>query len=85
MTKMAAMPVYGENLLEILFRIRSMMILKVSTMHQELKVYKVCINDDHGLTLLTYIKTMSNLLIVLIPGPDVRRAFSGPLVFWFKC
>ena len=63
-----------------------------------LKLYKVYINDDPGLT-LTYFtcfytysrpryqvsvyRTIGPLVFVLTVGPDIRRAFTGPLVLWF--
>ena len=53
--------------------------------HRGLKVYKVYINDNLGLT-LTYFTARSNLVktaYCAIPGPDARRAFKGPLVLWF--
>ena len=54
MTKMAAMPIYGKNHKKIFFsRTRSPMILKLGMKHRGLKLYKVYINGDPGLT-LTY-------------------------------
>ena len=47
-----------------------------------LKLYKVYINDDPELT-LTHFKTMSNFAkLVFVPtvAPDIRLAFTGPLV-----
>ena len=81
MTKMAAMPVYGI----FFFRTNSPMIMKLGMEHYVLKLYKVYINDDSELT-LTHFMTMSNLaklFFVLIAGPDIRRAFTGPLVSGF--
>ena len=62
------------------------MILKLGMEHYVPKLYKVYINDDTELT-LTYFTTMSNfaeLVFVLIVGPDIRWAFTGPLVLWFR-
>ena len=61
------------------------MTMKLGMEHYLLKFYKVYINDDPELT-LTQFTTMSNLakiVFVLIVGPDIRWAFTGPLVFWF--
>ena len=59
MTKMAAMPIYGKK---IFSRTRSPMIMKLGMYHWGLKLYKVFINDDPGLT-LTYFVAMSNWVI----------------------
>ena len=57
MTKMAAMPIRP---LKIFFsRTRSHMIYKLGMYHLGLKLYKMCINDDPGLT-LTYFTARSN-------------------------
>ena len=61
MTKMAATPIYGKTLKLFFSRTRSPMILKLGMWHQGLKVYKVYINDDPGLT-LTYFTARSNLV-----------------------
>ena len=62
MTKIAAMPIYGKFFLKIFFsRTRSPMILKLGMKHQGLKLNKVYINDDPGLT-LTYFTARSNLV-----------------------
>ena len=62
MTKMAATPIYGKNPSKIFFfRTRSPMILKLGMYHWGLKLYKVCINDDPGLT-FTYFTARSNLV-----------------------
>ena len=50
-----------------------------------LKLYKVYINNDRMLT-LTHFKTMykfAKLVFVLTVEPDIRWAFTGPLVLWF--
>ena len=55
-TKMTAMPIYGQNPSKIFFSITGCpKILKLSMQHKELKLYKVYINDDHGLTLTYFI------------------------------
>ena len=69
MTKMAAMPIYGKNIKKIFSRTRSPMILKLGMYHWGLKLYKVYINDDPGLT-LTYFTTRSNW--VIYTGKTVR-------------
>ena len=61
MTKMAAMPIYVKNLKKIFSRTRSPMILKLGMWHRGLKLYKVYINGDPGLT-LTYFTARSNLV-----------------------
>ena len=58
MTKMAAMPIYGQMFKLFFFSTRNPIILKLGLHHRELKVYKVCINDDPGL-ILTYFKARS--------------------------
>ena len=58
------------------------MVMKLGMEHYVLKLHKVYINDDPELT-LTYFTTMSNLaklVFVLIVGPDIRWAFTEPLV-----
>ena len=55
MTKMAAMPIFGKH-----FQVtRSPMILKPGMWHWGLKLYKVYINDDLGLT-STYFTARTN-------------------------
>ena len=56
MTKVAATPIYGKNLEKLIFfsRTGSSMILKVGMQHRGLKLYKVCINGDAGLTLVKF-------------------------------
>ena len=51
--------------LKIFFRSRSPMILKLGLDHWGLKVYKVYINDDLGLT-LTYFMARSNLITYMV-------------------
>ena len=59
MTKMAAMPYMVKTFKSLLLHTRNPMILKLGMKHLELKLYKVCINDDHGLT-LAYFTARSN-------------------------
>ena len=57
------------------------MIWKLGIQHLGPKTYKVYINDDPRLT-LTYFTTRSNsgkIAHCLLPDPDVRRTFKGPL------
>ena len=81
------MPIYGKNLQKLYsYRTNSPMITKPGTWHYVPKLYIVYINDDPELT-LTHFKTMSNLtklVFVLIVGPVIRGAFTGPLVLWFN-
>ena len=61
------------------------MIMKLGMEHNNLKLYTFYINDDPELT-FTYFTTMSmleKLVLILIVGPDIRIAFTGPLVLWF--
>ena len=61
MTKMAAMPVYGENLKkDLLLRNQKAETLTLGMQHRVLEYYRVCSNDDPGLT-LTYFMARSNL------------------------
>ena len=51
MTKMAAMAINNKSLLKIFFsRTRRPMILKLGMKHQAMELYKVCINQDPGIT-----------------------------------
>ena len=59
MTKMAAMPIYGKTLKNLLLQNQSPMILKLGMYYWGLKFYKFYINEDPGLT-LTYFTTRSN-------------------------
>ena len=61
MTKMDAMPIFGKNPLKIFFSgtIRPM-VLKLGIQHQGFEPYKICSNDDPGMT-LTYFIARSNL------------------------
>ena len=62
MTKMAAMHICGKNLKKIFFSgTKRPMTLKLDMHHRVLKYYKVCSNDDPGLT-FTYLTTKSNLV-----------------------
>ena len=62
MTKMAAMPIYGKNLKKIFISgTKRPMILKLGMQHWVLEYYKICSNDDPGLT-LTYFTARSNVV-----------------------
>ena len=62
MTKMAAMPIYGKNLLKIFFfRTRRPVTLRLGIWHWRCRAYQVCSNDDPRLT-LTYLMSRSSLL-----------------------
>ena len=58
MSKMAAMPIYGKNLL---WNPERLMTLKLGMQHRLLEYYQVCSNDAPGLT-LTYFMARSNLV-----------------------
>ena len=62
MTKMATMPIYGNNLLKMFFSgIRRPMTLGPGMQHLGCEAYQVCSNDDPRLS-LTYLMSRSNLL-----------------------
>ena len=61
MTKMAAMPIYGQHLKIFFSGTNRPMTLKVEMLHWVLKYYQVCSNDDPELT-LTYFTARSNLV-----------------------
>ena len=74
MTKMAAMLIYGKLSKIFSYRTKSHMIMKFCMEQYVLKLYKIYINNDRGLT-LTHFKTMSKLaklVFVLTVGPDIR-------------
>ena len=55
MTKMAAMPIYGNNLTKTFFSgTKRPMTMKLGMQHRVLKYYQTCSNDDPGLTDLFY-------------------------------
>ena len=62
MTNMAAMPINGKNLKNLLLQNQKSYYLETWHVALGLKLFKVYINDDPGLT-LTYIKVMSNWVI----------------------
>ena len=63
LTKMAAMPIYGKNLLEAFFSKTSRpMTFSLGIQHQGLEPYKLYSNDDPGLTLI-YFTARSTLLL----------------------
>ena len=51
MTNMAAMPIYGKNLKNLLLWDQKANDLETGMQHRVLKYYQVCSNDDPGLTL----------------------------------
>ena len=57
---MAAMPIYGESLYNLIFQIQKSGDLGTLLGASGTQVYKVCINDDHWLT-LTYLTAMLKL------------------------
>ena len=62
MTKIAATPIYGKNLKNLLLWYQKSMLLKLGMLHQAgREVYKVYVNDDPELT-LTCFTDRSNLL-----------------------
>ena len=61
MTKMAAMPIYGENASKIFSRTGGPIFTKLGIQHRELLSIIVCSNDDPGVT-LTFFTARSNLL-----------------------
>ena len=61
MTKMTAMPIYGENPLKIFSRTRRQVTLGLGMYHWGCGAYQVCLNDDPKLT-LTFLTSRSNLL-----------------------
>ena len=67
MTKMAAMPIYGKNLLKIFFsRTRRPMTLGLCMKHWGCWAYQVCSNDPR-LT-LTYLTSRLNFLPMHLKG-----------------
>ena len=77
MTNMAASPyICMVRTFEIFFfRARSPMILKFCMQHQKLKLYKLYINDNHGLT-STYVTARSNWdAYTLYWGKTVSNSF----------
>ena len=60
MAKIAATPIYGKNLKNLLLWYQKSMILKLGMLHQGREVYKVYANDGPELT-LTCFTDRSNL------------------------
>ena len=60
-------------------------ILKLGMERNVLKFHKVYMNGYPELTYLFYgnVKFGETCFFVLRISPDIRRAFTGPLVFWF--
>ena len=62
MTKMATMPIYGKNPLNIFFSgTKRPMALGLGMLHWGCGPYQICTNDESRLT-LTYIMARSNLI-----------------------
>ena len=61
MTKMAATPIYGKNLKNLLLQNQKSYDLETWHVASGTQAFKVCINDDPGLT-LTYFTARSNLV-----------------------
>ena len=85
MTKMAAMPIYGKDLKKIFFSgTKRPMTLNLGTRHRVLEYYKVCSNEDPGLT-LTYFTTRSNLVpFAFIWKKGKTMDFSETIVYDLK-
>ena len=60
MTKMAAIPIYGKKLKDLLWNQKADTLI-LDMQHWVLEFYQVCSNDDPGLT-LTYFTARSNLV-----------------------
>ena len=62
MTKVAAMPIYSKEKLQIFFSgTKKPMTLKLGMQHRVFEYYQIYSNDDPGLT-LTYFTARSNLV-----------------------
>ena len=72
MTKMATMPIYRKTVKIFFSRTESPMILKLAMQYRGLKLNKVDINEDPGLS-LTYITAMSNF----VAYTTVTKSFNG--------
>ena len=66
MTKMAAMPIYGNNPSKIFSRTGGPISTKLGMYHRGLQPIIVCSNDDPGLT-LTYFTARSNFVTWAFP------------------
>ena len=75
MTKMAATPIYGNNL-QIFSGTGSPMILKLGMQHQGLKLYKSYIKDDTWLT-LTYFYSKVKLGHLYVWGKCYTKSLNG--------
>ena len=77
MTKMSTMPIYSKKTLTIFCsRTGSLMILKLGMQHKGLKLYKVYINDEPGLT-LTYFTARSNWVAYMFEWGKLLQSFFG--------
>ena len=61
MTKMAAMPIYGKDLLKIFSRTSRPVTLGLGMYHWGCGTYQVCSNDNTKLT-LTYLTSMGGIM-----------------------
>ena len=78
MTKMAAIPIYGNNFKKISGTKRPMT-FKLGMQHRVLEYYQVCSNDDPEL-ILTYITAKSNLVPYAFIWEKVKQwIFQKPL------
>ena len=76
MTKVAATHMYGKTFKIFSSITWSPMILKLGMQHRGLKLYKVYINNDPGLT-LAYLTAMSNWVLYFWMGKTVTKSFNG--------
>ena len=77
MTKMATMPIYGNNTLKIPFPgATGPILMKLCMTYQRPKPFIICANYDTGLT-LTYFTVTSNLQIRLYMGKCDIDGFFG--------
>ena len=82
MTKMAAMPIYGKNPLEISFsRTGGPISMKLGMLHRGLQPIIVYSNDDPQVT-LTYFTAWSNLVILAFLWEKVKTVdFSETITY----
>ena len=83
MTNMAAMPIYGENLKNIIFsETQRLMTLKVGIKHWVLKEYQMCSNNDPGM-ILTYLRQCQISSLMLLYEKKVKHwIFSETIVYY---
>ena len=76
-TKMAATTIYGKKPSKIFYRTGSPLLLKLGMQQQGLKLYKVYINNDPGLTLI-YFTARSNWVAYTFEwGKTVTKSING--------